>query len=283
MKLGVLNLLILLITLPTGSIQTCCGSTVVRDSLGRIIQVDNGDGTATNYTLDENGNRLNRERIDNRRSITVTIDPPASGAITGDGPTRLGAQASLSASPAGGFIFHHWSEGGATIGSDAALIFTVSVSRTLTAHFIAVSPIESWRNTYFGTYANFESAANIADPDRDGLSNLVEYAFGLNPTQSHIGQVTLNGNLIAKHGTPFILIGAGPSFHAIFGRRKDYLTAGLIYTVQFSSDLVKWENSTEIPTVLMDDGEIQAVSVAYPEHLRLAHKGYFRVFISIAP
>ncbi|MGV3663811.1 MAG: hypothetical protein ACO1TE_26810 [Prosthecobacter sp.] len=42
---------------------------------------------------------------------------------------------------------------------------------------------ETWRQTHFGSYANSGSAADTADFDGDGLANLVEYAFGLNPTQ----------------------------------------------------------------------------------------------------
>jgi hypothetical protein len=51
---------------------------------------------------------------------------------------------------------------------------------------------------------------------------------------------------------------------AVFGRRRDYLTAGLSYTVQFSADLHHWVSSTDIPTGLASDAEIDAVGVAYP-------------------
>lgn len=39
-----------------------------------------------------------------------------------------------------------------------------------------------WRYTYFGTEAATGNAAPTADPDGDGLNNLLEYALGLNPT-----------------------------------------------------------------------------------------------------
>ncbi len=41
---------------------------------------------------------------------------------------------------------------------------------------------ETWRQTYFGTFGNTGNAADLADFDGDGLPNLIEYAFGLNPT-----------------------------------------------------------------------------------------------------
>ncbi len=44
-------------------------------------------------------------------------------------------------------------------------------------------PLEAWRLVYFETTTNAGEAANDADPDQDGLENLVEYAFGLDPVQ----------------------------------------------------------------------------------------------------
>ncbi|MDZ4288269.1 MAG: choice-of-anchor D domain-containing protein [Prosthecobacter sp.] len=41
---------------------------------------------------------------------------------------------------------------------------------------------ESWRNTWFGTTSNSGDAADLFDFDQDGLVNLIEFAFGLNPT-----------------------------------------------------------------------------------------------------
>lgn len=41
---------------------------------------------------------------------------------------------------------------------------------------------EEWRFEQFGTYDNTGDAADEADPDGDGLSNLLEYGVGLDPT-----------------------------------------------------------------------------------------------------
>jgi uncharacterized delta-60 repeat protein len=43
------------------------------------------------------------------------------------------------------------------------------------------SSLDLWRHSHFGTAANSGLAANNADPDKDGLENLVEYAFGGDP------------------------------------------------------------------------------------------------------
>lgn len=54
------------------------------------------------------------------------------------------------------------------------------------ARFETTAPLTlaTWRQQHFGTTANTGDAANDADPDKDGLVNLLEYAFGQNPKQT---------------------------------------------------------------------------------------------------
>ncbi|MES2441100.1 MAG: PQQ-dependent sugar dehydrogenase [Verrucomicrobiota bacterium] len=44
-----------------------------------------------------------------------------------------------------------------------------------------LTPIETWRQIHFSVSTSTGDAANSSDPDHDGLVNLVEYAFGLDP------------------------------------------------------------------------------------------------------
>ena len=50
--------------------------------------------------------------------------------------------------------------------------------------FSTLTLLQSWRQQYFGTMANSGSAADTADPDGDGASNLFEYVAGLLPNDS---------------------------------------------------------------------------------------------------
>jgi hypothetical protein len=60
--------------------------------------------------------------------------------------------------------------------ADAALpVLTLPVS-------LSISPIATWRQTFFGRADNAGIAADSADPDHDGLVNLLEYALGTDPT-----------------------------------------------------------------------------------------------------
>jgi len=66
--------------------------------------------------------------------------------------------------------------------------------------------LETWRQTYFGTTNNAGDAANLFDYDHDGVVNLLEYAFGLNPmlgssSQLPPGQV-IDGNFVISFAHP---------------------------------------------------------------------------------
>lgn len=135
-----------------------------------------------------------------------------------------------------------------------------------------------WQVTYFGE--ENEDAGPLNDPDSDGLSNLLEYAFGMNPIQSFGGMLRWSKADLLERGVPMPHAGGTAdslSFRAVFARRKDYVAAGISYTVEFSADLSAWNTSTSTTSVLADDGEIQAVSVPYPFFVNGKKARFFRV------
>lgn len=72
---------------------------------------------------------------------------------------------------------------------------------------IALSRLQSWRDLYFGTTANTGDAANLVDFDRDGHTNIMEFAFGLDPTvpnsAAQLPQVQVSGgNAFFSFATP---------------------------------------------------------------------------------
>lgn len=122
-----------------------------------------------------------------------------------------------------------------------------------------------------------------ADFDADGLSNVLEFAFGTNPTQAGTATIAVNGSTLTRRGTVTTTlqnIPNGVNFRAIFGRRKNYLAAGLTYTVQFSADLLTWQNSTATPTIVASDAEIDAVTVPYPLFVNGRKTRFFRVQVT---
>ena len=137
---------------------------------------------------------------------------------------------------------------------------------------------DTWQVQYFGESGS--QGGPIADGDSDGLNNLQEFAFGMNPSQGSAAALAWDGSTLESAGTP-IAFASGTAgaftFRAVFARRVDYLAAHLAYSVEFSGDLVTWKASTSSPTVLAADSQVQAVSVPYPFFVNGKKATYFRV------
>ena len=149
-----------------------------------------------------------------------------------------------------------------------------TLSAQSAGNFIILTTYNAWAN---GTFANgtLTDKTQGGNPDSDTLTNLQEYAFGTDPTDGSSGPgsiIYVAGGAVTTPGSPVatnLAVGEGVDYRAVFGRRKDYGTAGLTYTVQFSVDNSQWTNSTDTPTVLTGAGAlnpsaVEAVSVPYP-------------------
>jgi hypothetical protein len=157
----------------------------------------------------------------------------------------------------------------------------------------SATPLQIWRAQYFSAADLADPAkeatvwGNSANPDGDPLSNLQEYAFGTNPNNnaSGPGGITYADGIITQRGQPVISItntDTSVDFRAVFGRRKDWVAAGLSYTVQFSADMSAWEDSVTTPTVVASDADMDAVTVPYPFFLNSGEKAqFFRVQVTI--
>jgi hypothetical protein len=90
-------------------------------------------------------------------------------------------------------VADRWVEGLATvIVTDGRLTLScgsaAAGSRLAFVELSAVEPVSilQWRALYFGTTNDASLAADDADPDGDGIPNLLEYAFALNPTNAEL-------------------------------------------------------------------------------------------------
>jgi hypothetical protein len=99
-----------------------------------------------------------------------------------------------------------------------------------------VTPRQAWRRLHFGTIEPAGEAADSADPDGDGLENLVEYAYGTNP---HSGQGA-DGTI----GTP--VLGGAPypwcsiSVELPYPKRPD-----ILYSVESSTGDGVWTTTSQ--------------------------------------
>ncbi len=143
---------------------------------------------------------------------------------------------------------------------------------------------DAWQAQYFANGApNTGPNDNF---DGDGLTNLLEFAFGTDPTQSSLGSLAYAAGLVSQRGQPAVSlqnIPGGVDFRAAFIRRKNHLAAGLVYQVQFSGDLITWATSSATPTIVASDAETDAVTVPYPFFVGGKKARFFRVSVSQTP
>lgn len=214
---------------------------------------------------------------------------------------------SLSTTSAGASI-RYTTDGSAPSATEGTLYsgsFTLSQSATVraiafgggwltspvaSAAYAVLAPLPFWRLQNFGTSENVGVAADGENPDGDALNNLQEFAFGTDPNSgaSGAGVVTYANGVLTARGGPTTSVTntpGGVDFRAVFSRRKNYLAAGLTYTVQFNdADLLpgNWQNSTAVPAVVASDAEFEVVTVRYPFFLTTGKKAqFFRVVVSV--
>ncbi len=128
-------------------------------------------------------------------------------------------------------------------------------SRTLslTVTGVALTALESWRQTHFGTTANTGSAADSADPDFDGLENLLEFAIGTLPNTSN--------------SQPGSLLKNGSTLEFTYPRSHAAVADGVAFAVEWSDTLGNdWTPNlvTHAPLPGTDDGTRQLWKASVP-------------------
>ena len=114
-----------------------------------------------------------------------------------------------------------------TIAADFALVRDAAQSAAIT---IQDKPFDSWR---FANFSNSELtnpaiSAETADPDRDNLANLLEYALALHPKQASISPVAT---------------GQADSYLTITSA-KNTAAIDILWTAEVTADLATWQSVT---------------------------------------
>jgi hypothetical protein len=103
-----------------------------------------------------------------------------------------------------------------------------------------------WRSYWFtaAELANPAISGPEADPDRDGMANLLEYAFNSNPKQAK----SAHRPLVQTEAAGLSII-----------YTKVIEATDLDYTVEESTALTTWTSSAVESEVLADDGRLQTI------------------------
>ena len=157
-------------------------------------------------------------------------------------------------------------------------------NRLAFAEISAVEPatLDQWRALWFGTTNNSGAAADNADPDGDGLPNFLEYAFGLNPTNSDQGW-RLSPLLIQTNNADWLALS--------FLRNTN--AADLTFAVQVAgtlptsswSNLVSWASATgwSTPALVSEAGVGPGrvrVTVSDAQPISAYPSRYFRLVVT---
>jgi hypothetical protein len=103
-------------------------------------------------------------------------------------------------------------------------------------------PLDAWRFDQFGPAANDPTLANLlADPDNDGLNNLLEYALNLSATNADPSPLTQE------------LTTLGPDTFLRLTVPKNPNAAGISYTVQATSDLSDPDSWSSAGLIIEED------------------------------
>lgn len=122
---------------------------------------------------------------------------------------------------------------------------------------------QAWRYQNFGTVAGTGNAADDADPDGDGLSNLLEYALGTLPTQ--------------RSATPWLSSTA--TGYLSLSVPKNASAFDVTWSAESSDDLITWH--PEQTALLVNDGSTFAARDSVP--VGSVSKRFLRLRVTAAP
>jgi hypothetical protein len=190
-------------------------------TLSHAVTVADGGKLAANLsTAPSSHTKLNlSSTLTFSGASTLVLTATGTPAVAGNVYTVLTASGGITGSVPAVQAPTGWTATAAIVGND------------LRVTIVATTALESWRYTYWSTIANSGNAANTADPDGDGLANLLEYALGGDPTVSNVSILPTVATTTSGSSTYLTL--------TFTPQRSD-----VTYTVEASNNLSTWPDTT---------------------------------------
>ena len=240
-----------------------------------ILNLTAGQHTVTVYARDD-GTRLARLELESLRPLAALTGP----ASRVDGPFQATLVFSESVT---GLGIEDFTASGATVtavnGSGATYTVTISPQSPLVTVQLAENAVVNGTgagsypsNTILAIgpdpYAQWTSlhgvdgtvAGQLADGDGDGMANLLEFAFNLNPTASDVR--IYDPAQLPGAGLPRMIMGPGPMLSLQYLRRKG--GAGLTYTPQFGASPGAFVDAIGTPVIESLNADWERVTIADP-------------------
>lgn len=210
-----------------------------------------GDALSPNdqITILMDGNKSVQANFANRATLQVFVN--GMGEVTGlldFGSYPVTATAAITAVPAPGWAFSHWS-GASTVLTPAASI-PMNVSKAVTANFIL--PVATWKSSKFNAQqlANPAISGDQMDPDSDGILNWMEYLHGSNPMDNS-----------SRGSTPFTIEN---EFLSCVYTRNTGPAGGASLTCEAGRDLSGWASPDLQERILSTVDGIETVEARLP-------------------
>lgn len=210
-----------------------------------------GDAFSPNdqITILMDGDKSVQANFSNRATLQVFVK--GMGEVSGlpdFGSYPVGNTAQVTAVPAPGWEFSHWS--GASSAQTPAASIPMNVSKTAVANFVL--PMAGWKNSSFEPeqLANSTISGDNMDPDKDGVPNWKEYLHGSHP---------MDGN---SSGANAITIGDG-FLRCVYTRNVGAADGGAL-TCQAGRGLTNWDSPDLQERILSTADGIETVEARIP-------------------
>lgn len=167
-------------------------------------------------------------------------------------------------------------QGPITPAAARAALVTASDHLPVVADYTVATPFSNWQARYFTSaeLANSAVGGNGADPDGDGIINLLEYALNTSPRAAGVGSLPAIGSTVVNGNTYLTL-----TFTKVIANTD------ITYVPQVSSDLLTWNSGAgyvaAVGTTNNADGLTQTVVVRDATPLPVNGRRFIRLAVTL--
>ena len=190
--------------------QTCTVHATPATGYNFVRWTENGSSVSTNpnYSFTVTGNRTLVAQFEGQSYYIATNSNPSNGGTTsGNGLYTHGQQCTVTATPAEGYAFENWTEGGSQVSTDANYTFTVTSGHNFVANFTVqtfeivtnINLAEGGTVTGGGTYQYGDQVTvNVVTVEDYAFRNWTENGEVVSEEKTYTFTATANRNLTAN-------------------------------------------------------------------------------------